>query len=644
MKVAMKFAARAVMVVELSLLPALWMLSLRATADQGIPGAPLAPSPSQVAVGRIVRMSKLPNPATSEYVNCFYATMFEVLGMASGKPVPGEINLTFPGFKKRILLPESKFAEGDWIKVKLVPFDSLPEAVKSTQQANDIEDFDLEVFFAESSERLAAPPPEAALAAPRAEKRPAAAPATVLPIDEYAAAEREKAMKKDMVAIDALLQAHRGDWTKWHAELEPFRKEYPKSYQGKWLGDSYFSTGTPEVFESVFTNGNAIEALVSMDRYFRRRNIDFMVVIVPPREFLTADIFTYSLPADKMPNPSYWEFARTLLEHGVEVVDPWPIAMRNRFKHHLMYFYNSPTEHHPAEGVMWSVAQALAERMARYRFDAKGGEKRFALESVPWDDNNANRRGVWPKGHAAFPVDTPISFIRVVNPQDNQPVVPAELSSSPILLTGDSFMFYPALWRGGSYPNYLAYYLGVVPDVLYRDGSSPGMARFIQQKGPEFLANRKCCVLLFPLRYSGVKWAKAVEFDNASYAQSKPLAELATAEQFKACVAPADNPGMVIDHNGVTVTPASRPLTVNVPDLPVVKAGKLFVALTMKSDIPPSAGVEVMVGDDKQYARIRKPSELFQFDIQPGNADVVLKFDEETRGLMTITKLVISHY
>ncbi len=434
-------------------------------------------------------VSKLPEPRKTNYQNCFFTSIFAVKGIKKGEKISERLEIVFPGFEKKILSPESEFKAGDKLRIEIVPFESLDLKKKQTQQADEIAELDLDVYFAVKSEivqdfsvELQAPSP------PQEKKNSRDLETTPRTADGSAEVLRRADIEKDKKYIDDLLVAHGGSWDKWVQELETFRQEYQKansSKSEKWVADSFFSAGTAYINK---TGLNFVRDMINFKNYLKQFNIDLIIVRVPFKGEICADLFA-QLPPDKVSDPRTLEMIRELLENDVETVYVNPLAVQERTNYPLMFWYQKFSESHPAEGMARTVAKAVAERLKRYNGLTMPEKGSFSLK----DESQSPQDFKWPNGNPKFPPNESVRFKAVCDPQGNILQIGYNENRSPILLAGNSFLVYPAIKKGASIPHYLAYESGFVPDILYRDGAH-GIGRFVYKMGEQFLAGRKVLV------------------------------------------------------------------------------------------------------------------------------------------------------
>ncbi|MBJ6801031.1 alginate O-acetyltransferase AlgX-related protein [Geomonas propionica] len=454
--------------------------------------------------GVLTQVSKLPKAETNPYPDCYYTAVIEIKNILSGRSVPKKAVLVLPGFFARQYAPEAHFKAGDMVRATVVPFASMPEKVRQTQQADEVEDTELELlspqqitaigaFTSAGQQPAFAVSPPAPRGAVTDKKR-----------DNNAASERREQIKRDLNQINQLLEAHGGDWDKWYKSLEKHRNQYWQQFQSspvKWIDDSFFGIG--ELPLDTAYSPDFVRSLVAFKNYLSARNVDLIVLRVPYKGEITDDLFS-DLPAGEVPNPYLLRMYKELLEADVEIVtDIVPRAKASRFKFPLMYWYSDRSERHPAEGMAWVAAEALAERVKRYETIVAVPPAKLHLEKVStgmdlnsflWATEKCNP--FWPKGNSKYKATDYVTFHGVYT--DNQKPLGRKLGSdSPILVVGSSFTEYPSLKLGGNITSYLAYLTGVVPDMLYRAGSDASIPRMLAREGDSFLEKRAVCI--FPM-------------------------------------------------------------------------------------------------------------------------------------------------
>jgi len=465
---------------------------------------PISTSNQSVIEGTLLQVSKLPPPQGNPYPDCYYTATVDIAHIASGKSIPQKVILVLPGFFSRQYAPEAKFKTGDIVRATVVPFASTSDNVKQTQQADEIEDVDLDFYFPEKVEliqefqKITSP-------VPFPEKlQKTEKPGKLKPVDIKAREARQEAMRHDLNEINRLLAEHGGDWDKWYDSQKPFRDQYKAQHDAKahkWIGNSFFSAGLmalDKVYSSEF-----VRSIIAFNKYLAARNVDLILVRVPYKGEIVNDLFT-SVPPDQVTNPYLLRLYKELLEADIEIIaDIIPRAKEARLNYPLMYWYRDYHEAHPAEGIAWVVAEAFAERLNRYekiRNQTKGSfqlrQVSTAMDLSNWLWSDQKYSPLWPEGNPKFNPKEHMQFSGVFS-NEGKAVGRKSGSDSPVLMVGSSFTEFPSVRLGATIPSYLTYLTGVVPDIYSRNAADAGIPRMLAREGDTFLEHRSVCV--FPL-------------------------------------------------------------------------------------------------------------------------------------------------
>ena len=444
--------------------------------------------------GTLLQVSTLPPAAASPYPDCYYTALLDIKRIVSGKSIPKQIILVLPGFFQRKYAPESGFKVGDRIRASVVPFAAMPDSVRQTQQADEIESDDVGFYFPTGISHVSEFQKAEINIAFAGKKDVGGEHIVFQPIDMGAQTARKLSMRRDLEQINKLLAEHGGDWDKWYDSLEDYRAQYAKHFKSmsqKWLGDSFFSAGkipANNIYTPLFIN-----SVIAFKNYLAKRNVDLILLRVPYKGEIVDDLFV-SLQPDKVANPYELHMYKELLEADVEIItDIIPRAKESRLKYPLMYWYQDFNEDHPADGITWVVAEDLAERLSRYERIRNMPKRTFSLQQASQTRCNPEIR--WPAGNSKF---NPAEYVRYpsVRNADGSPLILTQGTESPVLMLGSSYIAQPDLEKGGSIPHYFAYLTGIAPDLMFRSGADRAMPRAIAREGDGFLKNRN--VVLFP--------------------------------------------------------------------------------------------------------------------------------------------------
>jgi len=447
-----------------------------------------------VIEGELLHVSKLPSPEGNAYPDCYYTATVSIDHIINGQSIPKKIILVLPGFFSRQYAPESKYKIGDKVRTTVVPFASMPDKVKQAQQADEIEDVDLDFYFPEKIvliqefQIIANPVPYAG------KNQKGEESTSFQPIDLKAKAARQKQIQQDLTIIDGLLAKHRGNWDIWYKSLNDFRMNYKKQYDSKsqkWIGDSFFSAG---YFDNSDTySPEFVKSVIAFKDYLAARNVDLILVRVPHKGEIVDDLFA-PVPTDQITNPYLLRMYKELLEADVEIIaDIIPRAKDKRLKYPLMFWYQDFFEIHPAEGVSWVIAEEFAKRVSRYSRITSMPKQVFTLKERSTTEGWLSLK--WPSGNPKFNQTDYVLYSTVVDNKE-RPVILTQGTDSPVLVLGSSFIASPSLSKGGTIPHYFTYLTGIVPDLVHRNAADFMMPRSVAREGDDFLRNRSVC--LFP--------------------------------------------------------------------------------------------------------------------------------------------------
>ena len=461
-----------------------------------------ATTKESVIEGTLSQVSTLPRADVNPYPDCYYTAIVDIHQIVAGESIPKRIIIVLPGFFGRKYAPESGYKTGDKIRATVVPFATMPDRVRQTQQADEIEDVDLEFYFPQLISLVKTFHPVKSPIIFPSEMRNVTETKPSESTDHKARAARRKVMQQDLDLINAALTQHGGDWDSWHDSLEGFREEYKKKVDSKaelWVGDSFFSAGLNAYGKGY--SQDFVQSIIAFKKYLEERNVDLILVRVPQKGEVVEDLFT-SAPPNQISNPYLLKMYKELLEADVEIVtDIIPRLIDARQKFPLMYWYQQFQEEHPAEGAAWVIAETISERLSRYDKIKSRQKKTLRLKQVSLSEDTFK----WPKGNPRFNPEEKVKFTSVWS-DDYNPLL-KQGSDSPVLVVGSSFIGSPSFELGGNIPAYLAYLTGVLPDVLYRSGSNATIPRTIAREGMDFLKNRVVCVFPF------VPWAIHLPLD-----------------------------------------------------------------------------------------------------------------------------------
>ncbi len=364
--------------------------------------------PEGVAVqGEVLEVSGVPDPAKSDYPDCNYTVKFTVKHNKTNIPVPQNVQLILPAFRKNKLVNESKFRKGDLLSVTLVDFDKAPEKEKSIQQADDFNDVTAEQFYGFKAKKIkelptfrnelfseAAPyisPFDMALNPPLSDELKKISAENIRRdldringiIEKYENCGGAKAVNS---AFLSMWEQHRNNLQKHTHVISPFPHnpggtpvKLPVSvYMGKY-GKGYFSL--PENY--ILCNNRPgkipqrnIDGIKSVRDLCHANGVEFIVLVLPKGDSVAARM----LNPEFRDVPMYQEMyiSRCLLENGIECVLPEREILAAAGEWEFAYHY--PSDYHPSLGCVVPAVQTIAKRLGRFGLKRDLSPDVFAYE------------------------------------------------------------------------------------------------------------------------------------------------------------------------------------------------------------------------------------------------------------------------
>ncbi|MDD4818486.1 MAG: hypothetical protein PHI85_11020 [Victivallaceae bacterium] len=463
--------------------------------------------------GEIGFVSDYPSPEAADYPDCGYSFSLTVKGVGdAGYALPGEIAVIATAFTGRKLSPQAGFERGERVRLKLIPFEEADETLRARQTADQIADVTMPQFFLVGGERVGLFDPVWAADFTPVENDELPVPPAFPFFERTPAqeAERTRFINEDLAYIDGLLnEIGGGDFSKWNAALKPLREEYGGTVAEKWVGKTWFKTGG-WVFGGTFDDTASFRsAVMAMNDYLRSRNVDLIVMRIPGRAEICADLFNPEIRRSVV-NPAYYELQKYLLEHDVEYVDLTAAMVARRLEYTAPYWYFEPGEGHAAEGGCRVVASEISRRIARYDLprDLPAAAELKTIDGMYH----------YPAGNPDFDPSKPIAVSAVW--LNGRPLPIAEDGDSPLLLMGDSYFTHPSMTQGATIQHYTALESRVVPDLLCRMSAGNGLPRFLSRKGDGYLAPRR--VVVWVTKPDTV-FKKIIPFDPPVYFSRREL-------------------------------------------------------------------------------------------------------------------------
>lgn len=355
----------------------------------------------QILEGEIIEYSMLPSVDEIDYPDCNYSVIFKI----NSKDSLLKINLVLRGITDKKLLEESKYKNGDKLRINAIPFETAPTQIKQTQLVEDVYDFELETYYAINSSLIQSYTQFFTL-----EEKNNNAQELIYNknyFNESILNEREKSIQNQLDRIDQLLNQNGGNWKSWKDNLKEIKTAYAvhnSELSDTWINNSFFSAG--RAYREARTS-NFIESIIEFDEYLKSKNIHLIICRVPFKGEIAADYFVEFNPFETSLNVDAYQKMHELLQNRIETIDIVPEAIKQRLNFPLMYWYQDFDELHPAEGISFVIADELSKITSRYNFKPN----KFIIAQ----DSFSRRKFKWPNGSERFDSSNLVTFKSIRN-------------------------------------------------------------------------------------------------------------------------------------------------------------------------------------------------------------------------------------
>ena len=299
-------------------------------------------------------------------------------------------------------------------------------------------------------------------------------------------------MEVEQERLQNLLDGY-GSWTDWFDRLEPIRVELQTkldaSESGYLATDRYAFTNISTSLGFQFAAGDQryqtmIRCLDQMTKEFRKVGTDLIVVPVPMKTMVYAEMFVDHPPLDRVLQPYWCKFMSDCLACDIEVVDLLPRFQEEVTKDGIfLYHFNSRDGHPSGQGAM-IAAEEISERLQRYSFSTPTATYQLST-------TNYVLRKSKPLFNANFRFESSIVL------SEDGAYAPAS-DQSEVLIVGDSMLTAPADSKGASLGIHVMRHVGFSVTFFKRPGSASLMGSLLGRiPDPTFFSNRKVCVFIF---------------------------------------------------------------------------------------------------------------------------------------------------
>lgn len=463
--------------------------------------------------GEILASSPLPKISSADYPDCNYTLKFRVNRVISGEGTSRIIQLVVPGFVAGKRTVYADLRPGAKYKLQLVPYDNLPEKLRSNKLFDTLQEYDLDQYYLLNARKLDVLPQGDMVfkdGIAYVSRFQAGKPLNP-PLPEAAVAARTRRMHDDMAMLDARLAAV-GDTERQNAEFKNIWKKNQPKYQRLGMtfssltrsyvdlkhlfwgqsGEGFFAL--PENHQVIREGGISdknLAALKSLNEYLALNNIQLIMVVQPDYYDLAAQMLN---PEWKIPvEVNSARMTRQLLAAGIEAVYPFDEIRKNAGKYEFSFMY--PDNDHPSWGVQDAVAELLSGRLQRFPEKSLGKKippSAFSCEVKPGWGGTAIRYPANVKSGNHKP-DTPVSS-RIYSIHGKNLFSD---SASPILVIGNSHIQSPM--PQGSLSVAIARKTGILPQNYYVGGNGPVfiIPSNLLLRQEEYLRGKKVCIYFF---------------------------------------------------------------------------------------------------------------------------------------------------
>ena len=240
-----------------------------------------------------------------------------------------------------------------------------------------------------------------------------------------------------------------------------FYKKFSNEKVQKKFNDVLFSMDSSiKNFGKHLPKNNSAEGLIALNRFLLNNGIHLIVIVWPQPNEVAADLFYPELVKEGQ----YLDIARVelmkeLLVNDVEVVDPFPALVKNRFQYPPLLFQAHLYDSLPASGASRIAGEEVANLLKRYNFPKNDTDK-WTLAEIPMRSGRTYEDKK----------ETAVMMNEKNNAFDNK---------SPILFVGDATCYHPQ--SQSSVTSFCSYFLQQRVGMYAGGSGGPGLFKYIMK-------------------------------------------------------------------------------------------------------------------------------------------------------------------
>lgn len=349
--------------------------------------------------GTIEKRSILPSPQESDYPDCRFTAHFIGNTIISGQPCPKEINLIIDGFEDYEVLDNDRVKDGDKVLCTLIPFDKLSEEEQSTQQADDLELYLLENYYAvdikiiDSFSDDGLIPSSGILFSDGNNDYISIFNRHINPaVSQKNAYAQTSSIQSDLDKMNRLLEGFNEDrimelneqFAKaWKDEQEKDAPGYNRIGDYVWRNiDNSFWT-LPEDYilieKTDELSKDMLDCFSSLKKALEANGVQFIISLVPNYNVISSRIINKQFR--DIPDIQTAVYVKQLSEIGIETIYASDSIIRNFNKYPFAFFF--PSNPHPSDTAQDVLSDLLAERLKRYNVSSKLNSQLFSVMQSP---------------------------------------------------------------------------------------------------------------------------------------------------------------------------------------------------------------------------------------------------------------------